>query len=114
LILAIYDGLYLNDDEIIEVKYNLQRESITFNIDNNIQLELLKLEFPLIFNCDISNVNKTIIELINSKKLYFDGGHYFFINEKNYQRLMLYMNEQVIILSNAYKYLNLREIEIGY
>ena len=57
-------------------------------------------------------LNKIIIELIRTKKLYFDGGHYFYINEKNYKRLMLYMVEQVKFLNKIYNELNLREIEV--
>lgn len=112
LILERYDGLYLYNDEILDVKYSYGNLNILFDLTNNIQIELSKSEFPIIFKCEMSEINKTIIELINSKKLYFDGGMYFFINEKNYNRLMLYMNEQVKILNEIYKELNLREIEI--
>ena len=41
-----------------------------------------------------------------------DGRHYFFINDKNYKRVMLYMNELVNFLNDAYKDLKLTEIEI--
>lgn len=102
LIIDEYDGLYLYDNEIIDVKFNLRHEAITFNLDEEIQLEVSRNEFPIIFNCDSSDTNKTIFELINEKKLYFDGGHYFFINEKNYKRLMLYMFEQVKYLNKIY------------
>lgn len=112
LILERYDGLYLYNDEILDVKYSYGNLNILFDLTNNIQIELSKSEFPIIFKCEMSKINKTIIELINSKKLYFDGGMYFFINEKNYNRLKLYMNEQVKILNEIYKELNLREIEI--
>ncbi len=112
LILERYDGFYLYDDEITDVKYSYSNESILFDLTNNIQLELSKSEFPIIFKCEMSEINKTIIELINSKKLYFDGGQYFFINEKNYKKLMLYMIEQVTFLNKAYRYLNLKEILI--
>lgn len=112
LILDKHDGIFLNDDRIFEVKYDIEQEAITFFFEDSIQLELYKFEFPKIFNCHINDIDKTIIELIKSKKIYFDGGHYFFINDKNYKRVMLYMNELVNFLNDAYKDLKLTEIEI--
>lgn len=111
-VLEVYDGFYLNDDVIEEIRFNLKQDVIVFNIENNIQLEISITEFPTIFNCDIVDINKIIVELIKTKKLYFDGGHYFYINEKNYKRLMLYMVEQVKFLNKIYNELNLREIEV--
>jgi hypothetical protein len=111
-ILEKYDGFYINDDKIHEVKYDLLKETITFLLENNIEFTLSLSKFPKVFNIDEADVYPTIDELIKSKKMYFDGAHYFFINEKNYKRLMLYMNEQVTILNNIYRELELREIEV--
>jgi len=112
LILEKYDGFYLNNDKIVEVKYDLLKESITFHLESHLEFTLSINEFPKTFNIYEADLYSKIVELIKSKKLYFDGAHYFFINEKNNKRLMLYMNEQIKILNDIYRELNLKEISI--
>jgi hypothetical protein len=111
-VLEKYDGVYLTDNAIEEIRHNIIQDKVIFFVENDIQLEISRNEFPKVFNCGDADIYNVLHELSKTKKLYFDGGKYFYIKETEYQRLMLYMNEQVRFLNKIYNELNLREIDI--
>lgn len=108
-----YDGTILYDESILEITHDLKYKEIDLKLEDGESLILLEEDFLKTFNLNNkSEIVETISSLSNSAKLYFDGGHYYFLNEKNIKKAMLYMIEQVVLLNKIYSRFKLPEINI--
>lgn len=113
-IIEDYDGVCLTDEEILEVNFILGNDGYIFRLEDDMKLEISNQELEKIFKCDLLDSNQNIIQFFRRKQLYFDGWEYYFVNEKNYKRLMNYMNGQLQELNKIYSDLGLREVKIRH
>ena len=112
-IINTYDGTYMQDDKIKILSFKLETQQIEFIIENDTVLIMDDKEFREIFKIDNEDdYQRIVLSLKKNSKLYFDGASLFFINEKNYTKVMLYMIEQINLLNEIYGRLKLPQISI--
>lgn len=107
------DGKILENNKISEITYKLKDKEIEFILENHKKLILTDNDFLKAFNIrNQSEIPDTVSKLYKSGKLYFDGGHYYFLNETEYNKVMLYLHEQIDLLNKIYRSLKLPQINI--